>query len=130
MNGLGQCLRLALRRTAPARLFRRLANRAGIVVNPSTGKTASAHDLRRSFGSRWARKVAPAVLRELMRHSSVETTMGYYVDLNADDIADQLWAAAENAAETTETPGVVTSVCTNENGPQSVEAASSVNRLK
>ena len=33
----------------------------------------------------------PATLQLLMRHRSIETTMKYYVDLDADDIADELW---------------------------------------
>lgn len=52
---------------------------------------ASAHDLRRSFGFRWSRMLMPAELRELMRHESVETTMQYYVGVNADATADKLW---------------------------------------
>jgi len=34
----------------------------------------------------------PAVLKRLMRHSTVQTTLSYYVDLDAADVADQLWA--------------------------------------
>ena len=56
------------------------------------GKTASAHDLRRTFASRWAKRVAPAILQKLMRHASIQTTMGYYVDLDVDEMADELWA--------------------------------------
>lgn len=69
--------------------------RAGVVVNTSRGgktKYASAHDFRRSFGARWARRVMPIVLKELMRHESIETTMQYYVGINADETADALWA--------------------------------------
>ena len=33
----------------------------------------------------------PAVLQRLMRHASIETTMKYYVDLEADELADGLW---------------------------------------
>ena len=47
---------------------------AGVVVDERTRraaktvrKFASAHDLRRAFGQRWAGKVMPTVLRELMR---------------------------------------------------------------
>ncbi len=74
---------------------------AGVVVDadPRTGaptKFASAHDLRRAFGYRWAKRVMPAVLQKLMRHASIQTTMQYYVDLEADDVADVLWAAASN----------------------------------
>jgi integrase len=54
-------------------------------------KFASAHDFRRSFGSRLAQKVMPIILKELMRHESIETTMAYYVGQNADTTADTLW---------------------------------------
>ncbi len=27
-----------------------------------------------------------------MRHASIQTTMGYYVDLDVDEMADELWA--------------------------------------
>jgi len=60
-------------------------------------KFASAHDLRRSFGFRWARKVMPVVLMELMRHESVNTTMQYYVGRNAEATADEIWLADSNA---------------------------------
>lgn len=58
-------------------------------------KFASAHDLRRSFGDRWARKVMPQVLMELMRHESIETTQRFYVCRNAEETADAVWAAFE-----------------------------------
>ncbi len=38
----------------------------------------------------------PAELRELMRHESVETTMKYYVGVNADVTAEKLWAEKSN----------------------------------
>lgn len=88
----------------------RIGQRAGVVVSPQKGtaateaqpastdykpaKYASAHDLRRSFGERWASRVMPQVLRELMRHESIETTMKYYVGRNAQTTAAVLWAAA------------------------------------
>ena len=40
---------------------------------------------------RWAPKVTPVVLRALMRHQDIQTTMKFYVSLEADDLADQLW---------------------------------------
>ena len=58
-------------------------------------KFASAHDLRRAFGFRWAMRVMPAVLQQLMRHESIETTMQFYVGKNAEVAADALWAAIE-----------------------------------
>jgi integrase len=81
----------------------RIGRRAGVVTNKADGKYAGCHDLRRGFGTRWARKVMPAVLRRLMRHASISTTMSYYVDLDAADVARELQAqfgvkAAESAA--------------------------------
>ena len=68
---------------------------AGIKVHthPKTGKVkyASAHDLRRSFGSRWARRIMPAVLQQFMRHESIDTTMSYYVELDARELAEEVW---------------------------------------
>lgn len=88
----------------------RIGEAAGVVVTPQKGtaatekqpasadfkpaKFASAHDLRRSFGERWASRVMPQVLRELMRHESIETTMKYYVGRNAQSTAAILWQAA------------------------------------
>lgn len=40
-------------------------------------KFAGAHDLRRAFGTRWSKRVMPAVLKQLMRHRSIETTMSF-----------------------------------------------------
>jgi integrase len=65
---------------------------AGVVVDKAAGKFASAHDLRRSFGGRWAPKVMPAVLKDLMRHRSIQTTMAYYVGQNAEQNAAAIWA--------------------------------------
>jgi integrase len=55
-------------------------------------KFASAHDLRRSFGTRWSKKVMPATLQRLMRHADISTTMAFYVQREADDVAAELWA--------------------------------------
>jgi len=88
-----------------------IGERAGIIVNRARKKVkvkqpdgsvrkewrenvpefAGCHTMRRSFGSRWAKVLMPAVLKRLMRHASVDTTMRYYVDLDADELADQLW---------------------------------------
>ncbi len=79
----------------PKRVIKIVSNigkKAGVVVNKADGKFATAHDLRRAFGTRWAKRVMPAVLKKMMRHSSIETTMAYYVDLDAAEVADQLWA--------------------------------------
>jgi integrase len=72
-----------------------LGRAAGVVVHREKGriKFASAHDFRRSFGERWAMKVEPAVLTQLMRHEKYETTQRYYVGRNADVMAEAIWNA-------------------------------------
>ena len=79
------------------RVVSAIGKKAGVVVNKAEGKYASAHDLRRSFGTRWSGKVKPATLQLLMRHKSIETTLKYYVAQDADDVADELWAAHDAA---------------------------------
>jgi len=74
----------------------KIGKRAGVIVDKAAGKFASAHDLRRSFGTRWAKLVRPVVLMRLMRHSAIQTTMLYYVDLDTADVADEVWTAFGN----------------------------------
>lgn len=77
----------------------RAGKAAGVKVNTDakTGKVkyASSHDLRRSFGTRWAPRVMPIVLQQLMRHDSINTTQKYYVGQDAETLANQIWQAAE-----------------------------------
>lgn len=82
-----------------SQMLSEIGKSAKVVVNKAEGKFASAHDLRRSFGTRWAQKVMPTVLKELMRHGSIETTMKYYVAIEADTIADSLWQSHHAAAD-------------------------------
>jgi hypothetical protein len=65
--------------------------------NPKRVKYASAHDLRRSFGDRWAKRVMPAELKEMMRHESIETTLRYYVSSNAERTAETCWQRSPGA---------------------------------
>jgi len=58
-------------------------------------KFASAHDLRRSFGERWAGRIMPHELQQLMRHEDIDTTMKYYVGKNSRTTTAKLWAAYE-----------------------------------
>jgi integrase len=87
-----------------------IGEKAGIVVDEQQrgGKTmrkfASAHDLRRAFGQRWAAKLMPTVLRELMRHTDIGTTMKYYVGQNAESTADAVWATEGNILGNTSRP--------------------------
>lgn len=77
---------------------RRIGKAANVVVQRAASgkvKFASCHDLRRSFGDRWSSRVMPRRLKELMRHSRIETTMRYYVGRNAEQTADELWEVVE-----------------------------------
>jgi len=87
------------------RMISAIGRKAGIVTDAESDKCATAHDLRRSFGTRWASRVMPADLKELMRHDSIETTMKYYVSQQTDALAARLAAVrsreqADKAAET------------------------------
>ncbi len=72
---------------------------AGIVVDHRRKKYASAHDLRRTFGTRWSKRVLPVVLRDLMRHRDVSTTMKYYVGQDAQQTAAALWSVQTRVTE-------------------------------
>ncbi|MEX2310641.1 MAG: tyrosine-type recombinase/integrase [Pirellulales bacterium] len=90
------------------RVVSAIGKSAGVVVDErrkgdeTVRKFASAHDLRRAFGFRWAIRVMPAVLQQLMRHADVQTTMKYYVGQDAEAMADAVWAAAGNTLGNTE----------------------------
>ena len=94
------------------RIVERIGKAAGVKVgtrtkrNKKTGKAttvsvfAGCHSYRRGFGSKWARRVSSSVLKRLMRHASIATTEGYYVNLDASDVADELWTKyGEQAAD-------------------------------
>ena len=72
--------------------------------DPDKVKYASAHDLRRAFGERWAARLMPPQLKELMRHESIETTLRFYVGTDAQRTADAAWAAFERAGGEFSTP--------------------------
>lgn len=78
--------------------IRAAGREAKILVN-DRGKHVTAHDLRRSFGTRWALKVHPMVLQRLMRHTNIGTTMSYYVSIDSDKIAEGLWAPIKSEHE-------------------------------
>ena len=67
-----------------------LGQLSGIVVKEETGKHASAHDLRRTFGQRLADAgVRPRDLQRIMRHSSLETTEAYYLRDDVDEMGSR-----------------------------------------
>jgi len=65
------------------RIVSAIGQAASVVVDKGRNRFATAHDLRRSFGERWAELVMPQVLMELMRHASINTTLRFYVGRNA-----------------------------------------------
>jgi len=77
--------------------------KAGVVVHVEAKagkkKHASAHDFRRAFGDRWALRVMPPVLMQLMRHESIDTTMRFYVGRSVQATADVVWDAYERVKE-------------------------------
>ena len=69
---------------------------SGIVTNHSKHRTASAHDLRRSFGVRWSKRVPEDHLKLLMRHENIETTRQFYAELDVDHVSTQIWNFANS----------------------------------
>lgn len=61
---------------------RRVTGRFAVIANRA-GVECSLHDLRRSFGSRYAPHVPAPVLQRLMRHRNIQTTLKFYA--NVDD---------------------------------------------
>lgn len=74
--------------------FRTIAIAAGVRGNGKKGQV-TLHDLRRNYGSRWAGKVPAQVLKSMMRHSSLQTTLEFYAD--ADDAAvAAIWSKSDD----------------------------------
>lgn len=65
---------LSLSEREVSRKFTTIAKRAGV--------TCCLHDLRRTFGTRYAPNVPAQVLQRLMRHADIKTTMAFYADLD------------------------------------------------
>jgi integrase len=82
----------------------RIGEAAGIVVSDD-GKFASAHDLRRAFGTEWAAKVRPLTLKKLMRHKSLETTLRFYMGLDSADASAEIWGASRTKSRKTPVNG-------------------------
>lgn len=67
----------------------RIGRAARAVVDGA--RCAAAHDFRRAFGSRWAMKVPPVVLQQMMRHRQIETTLKYYIGLDVSNVGASIW---------------------------------------
>lgn len=77
-----------------SKVITKIGRASGVKVSAS-GKFASAHDLRRTFGLRWSQKRYPAELQQMMRHENIQTTMAYYAVSSATDLAARLWASED-----------------------------------
>ena len=90
------------------KIIAELGRRAGIVTNVShksgDKQCATAHDLRRSFGERWTKRVEAPFLQKMMRHSSIATTLRYYASRDAIDAAAHIDAAFNRAQASEVTP--------------------------
>ena len=82
-----------------SKIVSKIGQSAEVVVNKAQNKFASAHDLRRAFGTRWAGKLKPIDLQLLMRHESIETTLKYYVDQDVADVSARIWQEAATAED-------------------------------
>lgn len=60
---------------------------------------ATAHDLRRSFATRWASEVEAPILQRLMRHKSIATTLKFYAFVNASKMGDKINSAFRSQEE-------------------------------
>jgi integrase len=67
-----------------SRGFSKLVRSLGLKINP--------HDLRRSFGSRYACVVQAPVLQRLMRHADIKTTLDYHTKVD-DELAKAILKA-------------------------------------
>jgi integrase len=92
-----------------SKVISRIGRKAGIIVaqhppKPGTKepriKYASAHDLRRSFATRWADELTEEQLKDLMRHKCISTTNNFYAIHRARKAEKELQAAMLNKTDT------------------------------
>ncbi len=95
---VGPVFKLGVLKLAVGKVICDIGKAARVKVN-DRGKFASAHDYRRSFGTRWAMRLQPIELKDLMRHETVETTMKFYVSLDAQTLAEKLWKATDQESD-------------------------------
>jgi integrase len=67
-------------------------DRAGIARRDHRGRTANGHSLRYFFCTLIGRELPIQHVRTLMRHRDIRTTVGLYLDLGIEDVAEKLRA--------------------------------------
>ena len=85
-----------LKEDAAGRAVADIGRAAGVVVKGA--KTATAHDLRRSFCFRWAQRVLPQHLRVPARHRGIDPTLKYDAEADAGLTADAVATAVAAVA--------------------------------
>ena len=73
--------------TDKERLLEILAERRQVVLDKVDWRLGSPHDLRKTYGNTMKRYVSVDVLKRLMGHSDISTTMKFYTGATADDEA-------------------------------------------
>ena len=95
------------RLTTPVRhlssLVAEISTSAEVFTDSGKTKPAGCHDLRRSFGTRWASILMPIDLKALMRHADINTTLKYYVSSDSDTLSARIWAKMADAESTAAT---------------------------
>lgn len=94
-----------LRLDTCSKFITRIGRKAGVCIAerpPAEGEKeprkswAGAHCFRRAFGTRWAKRLRPQQLQELMRHESITTTMTFYVADDFEDVENAAWLVPTN----------------------------------
>lgn len=74
------------------RTIAKIGERAGVITNPDTGKTATSHDIgKRTFVRQLDAKLTPIEIHKTMGHAKFDTTMQFYATQDAVDIAAKLF---------------------------------------
>lgn len=91
-NAMGQNGKVSRRVDTVSSWIVNIGKAAKVKVDEKDGseKYASAHDIRRAFGTRWAKIVPASLLQQLMRHANIETTMSFYVNITAKDTMEEI----------------------------------------
>jgi len=81
------------------RMISRIGERAGVITDPSTKKYASSHDIgRRAFTTRMGATLSLPELAAWMRHKTADTTLNYYYEPQAQQLASKVWPAPQEGA--------------------------------
>lgn len=73
-----------------------MVSKASVAANVTdNGQPFTSHSYRRAFGTRWSKVASPELLKDLMRHADIQTTMQFYVNHDAEAVSSQLRALSK-----------------------------------